>query len=380
MSQATASASNGASQPDLHDAAARPSPPPLSLPVSIVVPVFRGGAPFRACLSHLQRLTPPPLETIVVVDGPDDDSQRIAESFGATVIANDMTQGPARARNLGAQAARGDLLFFVDADVAVPPDAIATIVGVFESYPELAALIGSYDDAPAAPNFLSQYKNLLHHYVHQTGSEAAWTFWGACGAIRREIFLQLGGFDERYRQPSIEDIELGYRLVARGYRIRLHKALQVTHLKRWSARSLIMTDFFGRALPWTTLILRDRRMANDLNLQRSSRISVACAWGLVAALLVAPLRRWALLPATGFALPLLALNMPVYRFLAGKRGWWFAMRAVPWHWLYYFYSGLALATGTMHFLIDRRNREAGHVRSDVDGVGARPEDMAEGHA
>lgn len=367
-----------ATQPNTSAAARFPTfAPPL--PISVIVPVFRGGAPFRLCLSHLRQLTPPPCEIIVVVDGPDDDSRALAESCGVTVIAHETTHGPARARNLGAQRARGDLLFFVDADVAVPPDAIATIAEVFESAPELAALIGSYDDAPAAPNFLSQYKNLLHHYVHQTGSEAAWTFWGACGVIRRDVFLRLGGFDERYRAPSIEDIELGYRVVARGYRIRLHKPLQVKHLKRWNARSLIATDIFRRALPWSRLILRERRMTNDLNLQRSSRISVACAWGLVTTLLVTPWRRGAWLPATGFALALFGLNLPVYRFLAGKRSWWFALRAVPWHWLYYGYSGLAFAIALLRSLFDHALPEVGHVRSDADGVEASLEHAAERH-
>ena len=78
--------------------------------------------------------------------------------------------------------------------------------------------------------------------------------------------LALGGFDEGYRQPSIEDIELGYRLKQAGHRIRLCKALQVKHLKRWSVVSLLKSDFFDRALPWTELILRDRRVINDLNL------------------------------------------------------------------------------------------------------------------
>ncbi len=49
--------------------------------------------------------------------------------------------------------------------------------------PDLAAVFGSYDDEPAAPNFLSQYKNLFHHFVHQQGSAEASTFWSGCGAI-----------------------------------------------------------------------------------------------------------------------------------------------------------------------------------------------------
>ena len=97
------------------------------------------------------------------------------------------------------------------------------------------------------------------------------TFWGACGAICRDVFLSLGGFDESYRQPSIEDIELGYRLKQAGYRIKLCKTLQVKHLKHWGVVSLLKADFFYRALAWTQLILRNGKLINDLNLQLSSR-------------------------------------------------------------------------------------------------------------
>jgi GT2 family glycosyltransferase len=210
--------------------------------------------------------------------------------------------------------------------------------------PTLAALIGSYDDEPAAQNFFSQYKNLLHHYVHQTSSEEASTFWGACGAIRREVFLALGGFDDKqYPRPSIEDIEFGYRLKRAGYRIRLVKGLQVKHLKRWDAFSLIKTDFFQRALPWTELILRDRHLVNDLNLQTSSRISVALTFALIGILPFA--RRWAFLRGMSALLAggLLALNAPLYHFFWRKRTLFFTLQAIMCHWFYYFYSGLAFS-------------------------------------
>ena len=95
-------------------------------------------------------------------------------------------------RNLCAQIAQGDLLFFFDADVIIPPDALRQIVVAFQHDPNLTAVFGSYDDMPFESNFLSQYKNLLHHYVHQTANEEASTFWTGCGAIRREIFFKIG--------------------------------------------------------------------------------------------------------------------------------------------------------------------------------------------
>jgi len=324
--------------------------------VAVIIPVHNGGEKFKHCLASLAQADPAPLEVIVVVDGGTEDSRRVAEAAGAVVVTTTVQSGPARARNLGARAARGDLLFFIDADVVMAPNAIAQVGAAFEQDSSLAALIGSYDDAPAETNFLSQYRNLFHHYVHQTGNADASTFWGACGAMRREIFIKMGGFNENYRQPCIEDIELGYRLKKEGHRIRLLKTLQVKHLKKWEVISMLKTDFFQRALPWTELILRDRQFVNDLNLKAANRISVASVYALLGASTVA----WwwpRLTSIAGFLVLLLViLNAPVYRFFWRQRGLWFALRTIPWHWLYYLYSGLAFVVGGIRYwLCGRRS-------------------------
>ena len=234
--------------------------------VAVVVPVYNGGAKFRASLDSIRRAVPPPDELIVVGDGDTDGSSQYAEAAGITVHRFPAPGGPGRARNLGASRAKSDILFFVDADVTVPENVIRRVKEIFAQHAEVAAVIGSYDDQPKEPNFLSQYRNLLHHYVHQNGREEASTFWGACGAIRRDVFLTMGGFDETYTKPSIEDIELGYRLKKAGYTIRLCKSLQVKHWKRWTVVSMLQADFFQRALPWTQLIHRDGGLVNDLNI------------------------------------------------------------------------------------------------------------------
>jgi glycosyltransferase involved in cell wall biosynthesis len=319
------------------------------LSVSVVVPVYNGGESFRRCLSALAGAEPPPDEIVVVVDGATDDSAQWAQAHGVRVTRTPTRSGPAHARNLGASLARGDILFFVDADVLIRPDAIGQLAGLFRGDPDLTAVFGSYDDAPAATNFLSQYKNLFHHYVHQTAREEASTFFGACGAIRRDIFLDLGGYDRCYRKPAIEDIELGYRLKEAGHQIRLCKTLQVKHLKRWDILSLLRADFLQRAVPWTELILRDRRFINDLNLRYASRLSVILTFGLLAALIGACFWPGLLVFAGVAILLLLALNAPLYRFFQRKRGLWFALQAISWHWLYYLYSGLAFFVGMIRY-------------------------------
>ena len=115
-------------------------------------------------------------------------------------------RGPAAARKRGAAIARGNVLFFVDADVVRAGHRRGAVQACL-TRPGLSAVIGSVSRWPAAPNFVSQFKNLAHRFVHQQAGDEGSTFWGACGAIRRTAFVALGGFDERFDVPSIEDIE-----------------------------------------------------------------------------------------------------------------------------------------------------------------------------
>ncbi len=335
-----------------------------TLKISIVIPVYEGGQAFTQCLEMVRQYGTIAYEVIVVVDGQDDASARLARQAGHRVIQLNQNAGPAKARNIGAQFAQGEILFFLDADVALSCDTLSQIQSRFQQS-ACDALIGSYDDRPGAPNFLSQYKNLLHHHTHQCARQEASTFWGACGAIRRSIFLQIGGFDERYRQPSIEDIELGYRLRRLGYRIVLDKQVQVKHLKRWGVRSLLKADFFYRALPWTQLIWRDRNFVNDLNLDTSSRLSVVLVYGMVGVALLS--LRWTVLwpLAIACAMALLFLNASVYRFFWEKRSLSFALRVIPWHWLYYAYSGIAFVLGTLQYWSHQEKLKPTPKRSPV---------------
>jgi cellulose synthase/poly-beta-1,6-N-acetylglucosamine synthase-like glycosyltransferase len=320
--------------------------------ISVIVPVFDGGDNFARCLAALTASPQSPTwELIVVDDGSTDGSAELARAAGAYVLHTAQARsGPGVARNLGAQVARGELLLFLDADVLVTPHTITQVAETFQQEPGLTALFGSYDARPTAPNFLSQYKNLFHHYVHQNSNAEATTFWAGCGAIRRTVFLELGGFDPAYGRPSIEDIELGYRLNRSGYSVRLCHDIQVTHLKHWTARSLLLTDIRDRGIPWMDLLLRGRVYPSDLNLNRGNRISVACAGLIGVAVLTAMMWPLALLFMLLPAIILLSLNWSLYRFFQRERGVSFALATIPWVWLYYGYSGLCVVLGVWAYI------------------------------
>ncbi len=316
------------------------------LRVTVIVPVYNGGEKFRQCLLSLKASQPQPNEIIVVADGDTDGSGQMARELGMTVVSlPSPPQGPAKARNIGADAATGDILFFVDADVKIHENCVGILLRFFQENRDVAAVIGSYDETPFETNFLSQYKNLFHHYTHQRACSEASTFWGACGAIPRDIFLSMGGFDERFTRPSIEDIELGYRLRKKGYAIRLLKDLQVTHLKKWALRGLLRTDIFDRALPWTRLMVQEGRIRSDLNLKIADRISCACVFGLILTVPFAFTNGWAWVGLSFFLSLILILNRDLYAYFRQRRGGVFALKSMLFHWFYYFYSGLAFMIG-----------------------------------
>lgn len=353
--------------------------------LSVIIPVHNGRLQLPRCLDALCASRFTDFEVIVVDDCSTDNTRQIAERYRTRYLRTPRKLGPGGARNLAVRHAYADVVVFVDSDVVVAPDTLARIAEDFDHDPELAALFGSYDDQPAWPDFLSQYKNLMHHYVHQISNERASTFWAGCGAIRKEVFERFGGFDtERYPLPSIEDIELGFRIFRAGGKIKLNKQVQVKHLKKWTLGGLLRADIRLRAIPWTRLILASGSLPRDLNLTLGARASAALVGLLVLGMLVMPFAMAGWLPLfnagrLGLALVvilvlLVILNWPVYRWFAARRGWLFALGAALAHWTYYFYSGVVFVWLSLeHRLTRGRQPTTSAAQSSAAALAARSE-------
>lgn len=326
----------------------------IDMKLSVVIPVHNGGRRLRRCLESLGASRRPPDEILVVDDASTDQSARIASSGGAKVLTlSGGPHGPAFARNRGAEMASGDVIVFLDADVAVHAETLDLIERYLDRHGDVTALFGSYDDAPFRRSTVSFYKNLLHHFVHQHGKREASTFWAGCGAIRRHVFLALGGFDESYTRPSVEDIELGVRLRGASHRIWLCPDVQVKHLKRWGLVSLLRSDILDRAIPWTDLILSRTQLPSDLNLDRKSRLSAIFVWAMLVCPALVPWIPWALGGMLVATVMLGILNHDLYRFFVQRGGIRFAIGACSLHWLYLLYSSLAFTGLLVWHLLQR---------------------------
>jgi cellulose synthase/poly-beta-1,6-N-acetylglucosamine synthase-like glycosyltransferase len=274
------------------------SPHPLAL--SVIVPARNEAETLPWSLGALLRSDLPRQhwELIVVDDASGDATAEVARRYADRVIElpGPRPFGPAYARNRAAAAARGEILAFIDADVCVHTDTLRRFADLFRDDPGVGAAFGSYDANPTAPGLVSQYRNLLHHHVHQRSGGDADTFWAGCGAVRHSVFVEADMFDEwHYSRPQIEDIELGARIRSLGHRIVLRPEIQATHRKQWTLGAVIRTDLLDRGVPWTRLLVQRGSVMRTatLNLKRAEKVKTVLVWGAAACATVAlPARDW----------------------------------------------------------------------------------------
>ena len=113
--------------------------------ISVIIPVYNGAAYLNLCLQAVAASDYRAYECIVVDDGSTDDGRGIAAQFPLSlrvVHLADGPRGPAYARNRGAEAARGAILFFLDADIVLSPGALRRVANLFQERSDVAAVFG----------------------------------------------------------------------------------------------------------------------------------------------------------------------------------------------------------------------------------------------
>lgn len=320
---------------------AQPQPrspePGTETTLSVIVPIYNSAATIEACLRALTTATGPTGEIIVVDDGSTDGGLRGLpdDLIGCiTEVTSAVNIGRGPARNLGADKACGDVLVFVDSDVAVHPDALSKLRSAFANDPGLMAAIGSYDDRPAAPGLVSQYRNLLHHHTHHTRGPTATHFWTGLGAVRRHLFETLGGLDDTTWARNMEDVEFGHRIVDGGHTIAVMPDVEGTHHKALTVASMARIDLCDRAIPWSTLMLR-QGLRTDPFVVSPGRAVAAGATALTAlGLVAAPFSRKGRILLGAALAGFVAVNANLFGFFARVRGAGFAVATIPLHLLH----------------------------------------------
>jgi glycosyltransferase involved in cell wall biosynthesis len=281
------------------------------LRISVVVPAREAAPTLRQCLDAFPRRDDAPHEIIVVDDGSTDGTRAIAESSGARVIEGH-GKGAASARNLGAAAATGDILLFVDADVCLMPGSLTRVREAFAAGERV--LCGMLAAECPASGLASRYKNAWMHHTYAAKTGRAALFYTSCSAITRELFQRSGGFDEGYGAPGLEDTDFGQRLHAVGETVLVDPDLLGLHHKSYRLRDVLALDF-KRSVALVRLALRRGRGFLASSRQSSVPLSfmLSVGWVGACAIVAAAIGSW--IPLAAAILGSWVLNVGFLGFL-----------------------------------------------------------------
>ena len=212
--------------------------------ISVIIIARNQKDTISMCLESVLKLEHDNYEVIVVDDCSEDGTAAIAEKLPVQLIRLDKHQGAASARNRGAECACGETLFFLDSDVVVEKNALSQIASAFHDFPSAQAVQGVYTRDSMPKNLVTRYRDYFDDYKNQgVESDLVKVVSTYCFAIKKQVFSDLGGFDARIPQATVEDNDLGYRLFTSGHTVVRNRHLAVTHLKSYSLKSLLKRDY-----------------------------------------------------------------------------------------------------------------------------------------
>jgi GT2 family glycosyltransferase len=183
--------------------------------VSVVIPVLNGARWLASQLEALRLDSAQPFETIIADNGSTDDSTTVARSFDPqmTVIVIDASErrGQSFARNLGARAATGDLLLFLDQDDQIGPGYVPAMISALQR----AELVAARMEDDKLNNGWRRQARTLPQASGLPSDPVPWAY-GCTLGVRRNTFERLGGFAEDLGALAGEDVDFCWRAYANG--------------------------------------------------------------------------------------------------------------------------------------------------------------------
>ncbi len=203
---------------------------PIEAPsVSIIIPTFNGASRIGKCLDTLlPQVAGRDAEILVVNDGSTDNTADVVKRYSAIRLITQANAGPAAARNRGALEARGTIILFTDDDCVPMPDWLDAMIEPFED-PEVVGLRGVYrthQERLAARFVQIEYEDRYRLMAGLPSIDFVDTY---SAAFRRDRFLEMTGYDTSFPVACAEDIELSYRMSARGWKMKFAPAAIVYH-------------------------------------------------------------------------------------------------------------------------------------------------------
>lgn len=230
--------------------------------ISIVIPVYNEEENISVLIESILTQQFKDYKIIVVDDCSVDNTVEVIKRYKEVkLIQLKNNSGPAKARNVGVENAKGDIILFLDSDVVIHKDVLEKVNKFFKENKAAISLIGVYSKNPVNKGFIPKFKALLDYYIFVVpNKEIVTSFEPRCGAVKKCVFEEIGGFDVRYKWlREVEDFEFGYRLLKKGP-IYIDTSIQVDH--NFPYFKALSRNFLKRGYQWVNLFLLRKKFDN----------------------------------------------------------------------------------------------------------------------
>lgn len=308
--------------------------------LSVIVPVYNDAIALGKCLASIYHSNYQTYEVIVVDDASTDNSAAVAQSFGCKLIELDKNSGVAAARNVGAESAAGAILVFIDSDVVIEPETLAKFAATHEDG-NVSICTSQVYPVSLSSGFAPELLAATWHYIINRASDNPFSVSTMAFSIRRKIFSQLGGFNTTYKSSGGEEFEIAVPIRSHGYTVHFDRTILVHHHYQsfWARFKTVLrrSHVYG-------LTAYQYRFGFDKDQGTVSEVlnSLLALIGFLSIPLMIVDLRYLML----FLLSLLAhllIDGSFYRYLQSSKSSFFAVRAVPVHFAWYFAAGLGVA-------------------------------------
>jgi glycosyltransferase involved in cell wall biosynthesis len=294
--------------------------------ISVIIPTYNSEKFISNLLDSIFKSGVQGFEVVMVDDCSTDNTVEIAKKYPVKIVELGENSGPAIARNMGVKKAKGDILFFLDSDVVVMKGTINEVKDFFDKNPATNCVIGICTKEPLNKGFVPRYMALFEH-IHLAGSDAerVSVFSPRCGAVRKDFFEKIGGYNETYRRADLEDFELARR-INKADGIVLNRKMIVTH--QFADFKKAVRNYFMRSVLWVHLFIKERQLDNAGPSVPSNGIAAICAFFSFISLVLMPFINIELYSFVFFIIIYFLANLRWLSFMRREAGFIFMVKAI----------------------------------------------------
>ncbi len=291
--------------------------------LSVVIPLYNAESEIRICLDSIFRSNWANFEVIIVDDCSTDNSRAVAGQYPCRIYSTESNSGPAKARNIGVAEAKSDHILFLDSDTEVKADSLRMFSEAFREYPEIVAVIAVPEVVSLRQGRASNYNSLRNHFTLVSADPINDYFTTQMGAIRKDAFIEAGGFNEKYTGADIEDIEFGLRLPSN--KVLIHKGIVIGH--HFPPLFGILKKYLKRAYLLARL-LRERKKLTGAHADKKGMLSVGMVLCSALFLFLTFINLSFIIGYFISSTLFMVINLDLFLFCTRKKGAWYFVEAV----------------------------------------------------